>query len=224
MSFQINCRHFRISRGQSVIELIVAVAIFAIIAATSVTAILSSFSTTRLAQEETQAALLAVEGFEAVESIRNQDWNNVTNGNHGLSISGGNWVLSGTSDTTGKFIRVITITDVLRDTNGNIASSGIADDETKYITARVTWNFTPTRQNTVEMISYLTNWQEGRSSGDTSPGPITSCTQYCTSIGFTSGTCRASSQQCINNNELPKPIGDQYCTGVANADTCCCLP
>lgn len=154
------------NKGQSVIEVIVAVAILVIIAGSSVIAILGSFSATRLAEEETQAALFATEGIEAAQSIRNQDWDNLVSGGYGVSNAGGTWVFSGSSDNpggTGKFSRAITIGDVQRDGNGDIVESGgTIDDDTKQVTSTITWDFTPTRQNTVEMTTYLTNWMTGK--------------------------------------------------------------
>jgi len=223
-----NRKHTKYTQGQSVIEIIVAISILVIIAASSVTAILGSFSSTRLAEEETQASLFATEGSEAVQSVRNQSWDNLSNGDHGLVKSGGVWVFSGSSDDpdgSGKFARSVTISDVQRDGSGDIVSSGgTIDSDTKKMTTNVTWNFTPTRQNTVTLDSYLTNWQQSRSSGGAGSPAITTCDEYCTSVGYSLGTCRANSQQCTNNSEDYKPTGDQYCTGGANQDTCCCLP
>ena len=213
-------------RGQSVIEVIVAVAILVIIAASSVVAILGSFSTTRLAEEETKASLFASEGLEAVQSIRNQDWANLTTGTHGLTSFGNIWAFSGTSDDPdglAKFTRAITIATVQRDGDGDIiASGGTADPDTMDITSTVTWNFTPTRNNSVVMQMYLTNWQKGKGVGGAGGGTFTTCADYCISVGYVTGTCRQNAQQCTNNSEDYKPTGDQYCTGGANADTCCC--
>lgn len=220
--------------GQSIIEVIVAVAIFIIIASSSVVAVLGSLSTTRLAEEETQATLFASEGMEAVQSIRNQDWDNLTNGDHGLSNSGGIWSFSGTSDVdpSEKFTRVITVEDVQRDGNSDIVNSGgTVDQDTKKVSVAVSWNFTPTRSNTVSKVLYLTNWQTGRSVGAVAtpaptptPGGPSTCVELCTNNGYSAGTCRANAQQCNNNGETHESGGDQFCTGGASADRCCCAP
>lgn len=216
------------NKGQSVIEVIVAVAIFVIIAGSSVIAILGSLSSTRLAKEETQATLYASEGIEAVESIRNQEWNNLVSGTYGVSNASGTWAFSGISDDpdgTDKFSRAVTVIDVERNDNGEIVSSGgTVDEETKQITSTINWNFTPVRQNTVTLTSYLTNWQAAKGSGGTGRPSANTCQEYCATIGYSTGTCRAASQQCTNNNEDYKPAGNQYCTGGANEDTCCCAP
>lgn len=53
---------------------------------------------------------------------------------------------------------------------------------------------------------------------------ITSCTQYCQSLSYSTGTCRANNAQCNANGEIRQTGGNQYCTGGQSADTCCCAP
>lgn len=234
--------------AQSMVEVIVAVAILLIIAGTSTMAVLGSFSTTRLAEEETGAALLAVEGMEAVQSIRNQGWDDyllATDCTSGCGLDGSSgWQFSGNLDThtitpDRNFNRVVTISQVQRDGGGEIVESGGTLDTDSYkVVSSVTWNFTPARQNTVEMVSYLTNWQESRSDGEPpaptptpSPTPtstptptIDTCSDYCLSVGYSLGTCRANQRQCENRGETYESAGDLYCTGGGGSDTCCCAP
>ncbi|OGH11263.1 MAG: hypothetical protein A2857_06585 [Candidatus Levybacteria bacterium RIFCSPHIGHO2_01_FULL_36_15] len=155
-------------RGQSLIEIIIAVSILIIVATSLIFTVSGSFSTTRLGKEQTQATFLADEGMNAVNSIRNQNFNSLINGDHGLSNSGGIWSFSGTfdKDASGKYTRIATISDVLRDGNGDIAASGgTIDPSTKKITLRVSWYFTPTRNNNVQLEQYFTNWQTSESKG-----------------------------------------------------------
>lgn len=154
-------KFFSLSAGQSLIELILAIALLAIIGVNVLVVTIGSFRTTQLAEEEYQATLIAAEGLEAVESIRNQAWANLQNGDFGLSQSGGVWNFQGSSDTdaSGKYIRVINITDGQRDTNNNLVSSGgTLDEATKVIIATVSWNFSPSRQNQITLNTILTNW------------------------------------------------------------------
>ena len=209
--------------GQSVIEVVIAVAIFVILASGAITAVLGSLLTSRQAAGETQAAFLAVEGLSGVESIRNRDWSYLIGGVHGLSNSGGAWALAGTSETLGKFTRTITIADVPRDEQFNIVSGGgVSDPNTKRITSTVSWNFIPAKTSIVELTTYLTNWQESSNvvSGEGS-GPA-SCEESCQIAGYSVSVCRANANQCSNNGESNVPGGDSFCTGGANADTCCC--
>jgi type II secretory pathway pseudopilin PulG len=214
------------NKGQSIIEVIVAVAILTIIAATSVVAILGSLNTTRLAEEETQAATYAMEGIEAVQSIRNQNWASIVAGTYGLAKSGSVWSFSGSSDDpdgSGKFTRVVTIADVSRDTNGDIVTSGGTDDtDTKQVTAVINWNFNTARSNSVDMVGLVTNWQKTRTTPGKGAPVVSTCSAYCGLVGFATGTCRANPNQCNNQGENYKPPGDQYCTGGGSSDTCCC--
>lgn len=213
--------------GQSVVEIIVALALFLIIAGGSVAAIVGSLTTTRLAEEESQATLYAVEGIEAVQSIRNQNWSLITNGTYGVSNSGGTWAFSGSSDDpdgSGKFTRVITISNVNRNSSGTIVSSGGTNDpSTKLIDATVSWDFTPSRNNSVSIQTYITDWQFSRGTPGSSGPTLTSCNQYCVHQAYTSGVCEPVAPPCANSGGVHKPGGDQFCTG-SPTDTCCCVP
>lgn len=208
-------------RGQMVIEIIVAVSIFAIIAATSIMVIVGSLSTARLAEEESQATFIATEGLEAVKSIRDQGWINLVNGSYGIASGSGSWVFSGSSDSdpSGKYTRVVSVVSVSRDGSGNIAASGgTVDPETKKITSTVSWDFTPTRQNSVIINLYLTNWQLGKSSS-TIPQ---FCTNLCVGLGYSGGQCRNGKSQCLANSEIPERSGNHLCIIQTEGGTCCC--
>lgn len=151
------------STGFGIIEIIVAMGIFIIIAVTAVSTISQGFSTVRLGDNETDATIYAQEGIEAVRSIKNQAWSNLTNGNHGASSGGGFWAFSGTSDTKGSYTRQITVADTYRDTSNNIQLSGCAnqlDLNTKKVTSAVNWNFTAVRANSVSLESYFSYWKK----------------------------------------------------------------
>jgi len=220
------------SAGQSLIEVIVAVSIFVIIASTSVIAMLGSFSSTRLAKEETQASFFAQEGLEAVQSIRNQGWDEPflatdCSAGCGLTKTGNIWNFSGESDDpdkTAKFSRTVTVENVERSQGDLVDSDGTIDEDTKKITVAVSWNFTPMRTNTITLTSYLTNWQKGKNVGGAGAPILTSCHEYCLTAGYSAGTCRENLTQCDINSEDYRPAGDLYCTGGPSADTCCCLP
>lgn len=206
-------------KGQSILEVIIAVSIIVIIAASSVTAVLGAFSSTRLAEEETQAALYAFEGMEAVQSIRNQGWGNLANGPHGLTNASGVWAFSGTSDIdpTGKFERVATLSDVRRNLSGDIVTgNGLLDEDTKSLNVQVSWNFTPGRRNTVAYSTYITNWQIAVDPGTATGGPTT-CAEYCQGSGYATGVCRNNANQCTQNGEVNLVGGNQFCS-----NTCCC--
>lgn len=133
------------------IELLVAISIFVLGFVTLGFLAFEASTSSRQGIERTQAILLAKEGLEASRSIRNSNWNNLTNGNHGITITGNNWVFSGTSDTQDQFTRTITVADI--------------DSKTKKITSQVSWQFSPQRSDSVVFHTYLSDFREQLAKG-----------------------------------------------------------
>lgn len=87
----------------------------------------------------------ASEGMEAVRSIQIRDWDELTDGDHGLVYSGGQWQFSGVDDSDDKFIRKVTVTTL--------------DDNTKKIVAEIGWQTDPARPQIITLVMELTNWE-----------------------------------------------------------------
>lgn len=51
---------------------------------------------------------------------------------------------------------------------------------------------------------------------------LTSCAGNCGFSGYSDGICRQSPAKCTQNNEVNIVAYDQFCTGGAQANTCCC--
>lgn len=157
-------------KGFSVIEVLLAAAIFMIFSVATGTVVLQGFSGNRLGEEQTIANQYAAEGIEAVKSIKNQAFSNLVNAaGTGILQSGGVWTFSGANNQFGpnnKYSRVITVSDVRRDGSGNIVSSGgVLDPDSKKITSTVSWNFGPSRPDSVTLSTYLTNFRRPILSG-----------------------------------------------------------
>lgn len=147
--------------GFGIIELIVAMAIFMLIAVGGVTVVLQGINVNRLGGEQGFANLYAQEGIEAVRSIKNRGWDNLSEGTYGLSRTGNEWNFSGASDTSDKYTRQVTIVGGRRDAGGNIIDSGgTVDSDLFKATSKVTWDFSPTRSSSVELTTYLTQWDK----------------------------------------------------------------
>ncbi len=56
----------------------------------------------------------------------------------------------------------------------------------------------------------------------TTSSTIRSCTDYCRTVGYGTGTCRQNSVQCSHNGEVYQSGGNKYCHTGEDADTCCC--
>ncbi len=138
-------------KGFTLVEVLIAAAIFVLFVSVMVALIVDVYTSQRASEEYTEATFLAHEGLEAARAIRDFNWANLTNGPHGLVLSGGVWTFSGTSDSLGNFTRQITVTEI--------------DPHRKQVTSQVTWPITPVRTGDVTLDTYLTNWWESVSVG-----------------------------------------------------------
>ncbi len=135
------------NRGFSLLELVVAIAIFSFGSVAMATLLIDSNVNTTISLERTNALLYAKEGMEAVRSIRDGDWSALVAGDHGLDNSGSDWVFSGSSDLIdNKFTRVVTIE--------NVSTS------TKNVSVAVAWSLREARPFRVTLDTVLTNWKQ----------------------------------------------------------------
>jgi hypothetical protein len=157
----------------AIVEVIVAMGLFAIVVSGGVGAAVKAFSVNRLGEEESSAHFLANEGIEAARAIAARNYYDVANGSYGLDDATGRWEFSGSSDSFGdKFTRTVIISDVHRDGDGNIIEAGgYIDLFTKRATVDVEWDFSPARPNQISLTTYLTHWEE--SICDWSGGSVT---------------------------------------------------
>lgn len=158
-------------KGFSVLEVILAATIFVIFATSGVVIVISGFNANRLGLETTVANQFNTEGMEAVRSIKNQSYATLAAmgdaGNTGVAINAGVWTFSGTSNTLpsdNRYNRVISVSCIQRDNNGNITGSvactNIArDDNTRKVTVTTSWNFNSSRSDSVILTEYLSNWK-----------------------------------------------------------------
>jgi len=160
-------------KGQSLIELIIAIGIFVFVISALIFLVLDSYVSGRLATEITKADFLAQEGLEAVRSIRDNSWSDLTAGSHGLAISGGHWIFQGTSEDISSQLkggtRIITVENI--------------DSNRKKITSIVSWQFNGGRTEEAKLVTYLTNWQKISTGYCT--GTCTPCENF-----LTQATCR----------------------------------
>jgi len=155
----------RKERGFGVVEVIIAISIIT----TSFLGLLEltrySLRVQERSQKQTEALSLAIETAEAIRSIRNESWNNLTSLSYGTKyypvISAGKWTTSLTNPgpINGVYERWVTVEKVYRDGNDDISLAGTEDDQTRKITAEVEWLVQNKTQNVV-LTTYLTNWYE----------------------------------------------------------------
>ncbi|MCH7492608.1 prepilin-type N-terminal cleavage/methylation domain-containing protein [Patescibacteria group bacterium] len=152
---------FNNQKGQSLIELLVAMTIFILVVSSIMFLTLDAQIANRQGAERTKASWLAGEGVEASLSIASRGWRYVIDGDHGLDNSMGYWDWQGSSNIFENiFTRRVTIEPVYRDVNGDIVETGgTLDFDTKKVTSKINWDFTTSRPSEVTIESLLINWR-----------------------------------------------------------------
>lgn len=134
------------NKGFLLVELLVAMGIFVFGVTALGYLILGSNVASRQGSERLKAILLAKEGVEAAQSIRDKSFSDLTTGEHGIRLSATNqWEFFGISDSTdGTFERKVRVEAV--------------GPARKKITSQVSWQFSGTRVNAVELVGYLVDF------------------------------------------------------------------
>jgi prepilin-type N-terminal cleavage/methylation domain-containing protein len=147
------------NQGFSLVEVIVALGVFAILAAGVFNVVTSSYRNFYGTGDKQLIAEFAQEGMEAARSIRNNSWQDLETvsgaGDKGLTASNGYWEFSGTSDTLGDLTRVVVVTDAQRDGNWEIVTSGGTDDPN---TKKVVVTVSGSGIDDYVLTTYFTNW------------------------------------------------------------------
>lgn len=147
------------NNGFSIIEVIIACAIISIMVFSLMSATSKSIQVSNQALKQAQATLLIEEGVEAVKSIRDNNWTDIsslildTDYYLFFNTSTNLWSLrlssSGMSAPSGSipnypvdsvFTRKVSVSAVSRDSSQNIAPSGTSDIGTKKVTVTVSWD------------------------------------------------------------------------------------
>lgn len=181
-------------KGFSLLEIILAVALFSILTTGGITLIVHSYNSNRLGGEFAVATEFASEGIESVKSIKNQAYSNLVNSSGtGVDRVGSVWAFGGSNDTlahniSDNFTRTIKVESVNRDGTppaGNIVSTGgTTDPDTKKITSTVTWNFNSARPESLSLVTYLSDWRKTISTGIEFIGTTSSTGNNTTSNSF----------------------------------------
>lgn len=139
--------HISVSqKGQSLVEILFAIAVFTIGVVTIGYLIFDSFASLQHNLQSMQARLLASEGLEVMSGLKNT----LMPGTYGLSLESGEWMLVPSSDTQGIFTRIITVEEL--------------DAETDRVTSAVTWGSSEANQKSVAVAAQFTDWEQ--SNGD----------------------------------------------------------
>lgn len=153
-------------KGFSLLEVVIAIAIFGLMASTMVTLATGGLSALEQGGEQTEAEALAQEGLEAVKSIRDRAWNENTYTTSSVSIAASAWHYTGenTTEAIGQFTRTISFDNVCRDGSNSIVEcpGSYTDINTKKVTSEVSWTVRDGITNSVKKVTYLANWDSSK--------------------------------------------------------------
>lgn len=135
-------------RGQSLIEILFALALAMIAIGTIAYLLLGTQTASLQLAEYAEGAALATEGLAAVRSISQESFDNLSEGTHGLTLVDGVWQLSGNEDSLGQYTRQLTLTAL------------DADNEIFEVTSLVSWPATQNRDASVSYSTFISNWRQ----------------------------------------------------------------
>ena len=138
------------NKGQTLVEALVAIGVF-LVGINAIIFLLFAAQSIFVDTTRNQEALnYASDGIEAIKSIRDRSWDELTDGEHGLLFSNNQWTFSGTSDSKNNLTRKIIITTQ----NGDI----------KDIKSIITWQTNPLNPRTLQTEEVLTRWRDALAS------------------------------------------------------------
>ena len=148
----------------SIIEMLVAIAIFSMIASVGVIAVLHANSMARLGAERTSAIFLAEEAFEAIHSIKRRSWNDFSaidcSAGCTLDESTGSWELSQGVDNSSDFRRTVYINNAYRNATGELVSIGNLDENLKEVEVVMEWDFIGDKVNSFSTKKYIVHYED----------------------------------------------------------------
>lgn len=149
-------KKFSVLSGFSLVEVILAIALVGLIVAVVAGSLSYAVQSAGVSGMRNKAVLLAEEGVEAVKSIRDRDFESISDGTYGLDNSSGVWEFSGSSDTTDDvFERFVTVSTV--------------DSNTKDVSVEVEWASGVGSTKVETLSSRITTWRDPVSGGWDNP-------------------------------------------------------
>jgi len=154
------------SSGLGMVEIIVVIAIIISTFTAILQVALFERRSQNLARQNSAAYVLARGTLEATRSIRDGNWSDISSLTYTtpyyltLSSSANTWELSTSNPgPIDIYTRWIEVSEVFRDGNDDIVTSGTSDADTRHIEAFVSWTIGGGDTRQIDLETYLTNWQ-----------------------------------------------------------------
>lgn len=186
-SFVLRISNFKFQSGQSLIEIILAIALSAILLPALLTGLVSSRQGKAQQAQRTQAVYFLNETVDAVRSVREKGWATfAVNGTYHPVISGSSWAMSTGSATVNGLTQQVDIGDVYRATTGEIVTSGGSlDPSSKKVDISISWG--QPYISTVSASLYITRYLDNNSFTQTSVADFDVGTKSGTTVTDISG-------------------------------------
>ena len=164
----------RFSKGQSILGVIIAMAIFALMASSIAKTSVGNISALNQGGEQSRAEALAIEAVESVRAIKDGAWNDLYSSTT-IAFADYDWSFESSNvETIGDYTRTVEFADVCRDGSNVITTcpGTTTDLQAKKVTVTVAWEVRPGLNNSVVKEFYLTNWDSREwTQTDWSSGP-----------------------------------------------------
>jgi type II secretory pathway pseudopilin PulG len=173
-------------KGQSIIELLIVMALAALLLPPVFTGFMSSRDGRAQQKQRLSATALFKQTEEQVKNIKESGWSNfATNGTFHPQSTGALWSFVEGSINISGFIQQVVISDVFRDTAGAIVSTGgILDPSTKKIVTTISWTLPyPSSINSTSYFSRHKNMVKTQTTEADFDAGITNGTQVTNTAG-----------------------------------------
>jgi prepilin-type N-terminal cleavage/methylation domain-containing protein len=145
--------------GFTLVEVVIAIAIFSIFSTGITYLSLDTLQADEKIEDGNLALLYAQEGLEAARQMRDMNFLLLENGDHGLDLTSDVWSFIPAPERVDSYYdRTVSVEDVYRDVNNDIAATGTLDPDAKLITSTIEWNHRGLFPKSVELSTYLSNW------------------------------------------------------------------
>lgn len=146
--------------GNSLIEVIIAMALLFMFTIGFTQLSIDSSTGDFRGRKMSEATAFARQGLEAARSIAEQDFQQLTVGNHGIGIVSGVYAFTGSTNAWNGYTRTITVGLVQRNVAGEIVQSGgTTDYDTRSVLSTVQWT-EGSRARSTSLTTYVTDWRK----------------------------------------------------------------
>ncbi|KKP57170.1 hypothetical protein A2436_01795 [candidate division WS6 bacterium RIFOXYC1_FULL_33_9] len=181
-------------KGYSLVEIVLAIGIFAVISSMLVLLVVDSTRTLESTQTRAKATHLTQEIYSALLLLKSESWYNVaryTNeGSKHISYTSGRYEILDGEEVRNNLAYSFSVLSVLRDSSGNIVDTGGSlDPHSRLISINISWIDKLNQTHTINPKIYINDWN-------------TNSITYTTSTDFDRGSYTQTMSQILNGGEV----------------------